>query len=551
MKAVLICIWLSCSLYSNFATGQFATGKFASDDLHASFWANYNGFGKKPTAAFEWYKKYLCQRNLPGYMYRGLLHLFKQTNNLQQIILLMPLVEDAFADDIEIQMLFVHALQQTGAEDAADARIITLVSKVKDNQELAFHAAQTYLKRKEPENALLTVNDYLSHASGRLNNFIFHFLKAQIYLMLDKKDEALVELQKSLAIHPSFDKGWLLFGLLQEQTGKIKKAIKGYRTFLEVSDQPIPHIQEHLLRLLFKQKILEAQAQNASINMSCFEQALLLFKENKYRQALEKIDESLVSEPRDKDSKILKTHILNAMDQAEQALEHVCYWIRNDKDNAVWFELAHLIACQQHLEGRLITQLRTLQNEQPHNLSIALYLSDLYARTDRTFNAVVQHKRAYALTQEPHIRAQILAHLAVIYYDHNLLDQMPELVTQAEQLNHTFAPLYNTVSYWYATKGNNLPRAQELIQVALTQESQNPYYLDTQAVIYYKQNNYKQAQALLEVSARLLPEEASVSKRLAKCCLKQQPATVQPAPALCARNNIKKVRSPLTHNVRS
>ena len=225
MKAVFICMWLSCSLYSNFAT----------DDLHASFWANYNGFGRNPQIAFEWYKKHLCQRNLPGYMYRGLLHLFKQTNNVKQIIALMPIVEEAFADDIEIQMLFVHALQQTGALDAADERLISLASKIKDNQELAFHTAQTYLRRKEPENALLTINDYLAHASGRLNNFIFYFLKAQIYVMLDQKTEALAELQKSLDIHPSFDKGWLLYGLLQEQTGKVSKAIKGYRTFLEVS----------------------------------------------------------------------------------------------------------------------------------------------------------------------------------------------------------------------------------------------------------------------------------------------------------------------------
>ena len=512
MKAVLMCIWLSCCL----------SGNFVPDDLHASFWANYNGFGKKPTVAFEWYKKHLCQRNLPGYMYRGLLHLFKQTNNLNQIIALMPLVEDAFADDIEIQLLFIHALQQTGAEDEADTRVITLSSKIKDNQELAFHAAQTYLRRKEPENALMTVDDYLSHASGRLNNFIFYFLKAQIYIMLDKKDLALAELQKSLDIHPSFDKGWLLFGLLQEQTGKIKKAIKGYRTFLEVSEKPIPHIQEHLLRLLFKQKLLEAQTKKSAVNMSCFEQALLLFQENKYRQALEKINESLVTEPRDKDGKILKTHILNAMDQAGQALEHVCYWINNDKDNAIWFELAHLIACQHGLEKRLITLLRMLQREQPHNLSVALYLSDLYARTDQVYNTIDQHKRAFLLCEEPEMRAQILAHLAIIYYDHNMLDQMPESVALAERLNHHFAPLYNTVAYWYATKGNNLPRAQELIQLALAQEPRNPYYLDTQAVIYYKNKNYTQAQALLDISTRIAPDNTIFLKHPAKCTAKQE-----------------------------
>lgn len=291
--------------------------------------------------------------------------------------------------------------------------------------------------------------------------------------------------------------------------------------FLEVSEQPIPHIQEHLLRLLFKQKLLEAQSQKSSVNMSCFEQALLLFKENKYRQALEKINESVIREPRDKDSKILKTHILNAMDQSEQALEHVCYWINNDKDNAVWFELAHLIACQQGLEKRLITLLRVLQHEQPHNLTAALYLADLYTRTGQVHNAVKQHKQAYLLSSEPHMRAQILAHLAIIYYDHCMLDQMPELVAQAERLQHNFAPLYNTVAYWYATNGNNRTRAQELIQYALAQEPENPYYLDTQTVICYTNTNLTQTQALLDISTGQLPNETSVSKQAATCYTKQ------------------------------
>lgn len=250
MIALLLCLTLN------------VLGEFSSDDLHASFWANYTGFGQKHAQAFAWYKKYLCKQNTPGYMYRGLLHLFKQTNNLKQIIALMPLVEQAFEHDVEMQMIFIHALQETGNELGCEERIIKLASKIKDNQELSFLAAQTFIKRKEPENALSTINDYLLHAGNRLNNFIFHFLKAQIYISLGKTSDALGELQKSLELHPTFDKGWLLYGLLQEQSGNLKKAIKGYKQFLETTDQPIPHIHEHLLRLLLKQKT-QTQTQSA------------------------------------------------------------------------------------------------------------------------------------------------------------------------------------------------------------------------------------------------------------------------------------------------
>jgi hypothetical protein len=67
--------------------------------------------------------------------------------------------------------------------------------------------------------------------------------------MLDKKIEALAELQRSLDIHPTFDKGWLLYGLLQEQLGSFKKAIKGYMYYLNLSQVSAPHIQDHILRL--------------------------------------------------------------------------------------------------------------------------------------------------------------------------------------------------------------------------------------------------------------------------------------------------------------
>jgi tetratricopeptide (TPR) repeat protein len=250
MKALLYAILVATILNAD----------FKSDDLHASFWANYTGFNRKPSEAFFWYKKHLCRANLPGYMYRGLLHLFDQTANFSQIVSLMPLIEQAFANDVEMQMLFVQALKHTGNHNDADVRIMNLISRVPNNQDLTFQAAQTYLQRKEPENALKTIDDYLVHASGKLNNFVFYFLKAQIYLMLDKKVEALAELQRSLDIHPTFDKGWLLYGLLQEQLGSFKKAIKGYMYFLNLSQIPAPHIQDHILRL--EKKYLSQQKRN-------------------------------------------------------------------------------------------------------------------------------------------------------------------------------------------------------------------------------------------------------------------------------------------------
>lgn len=237
-----------------FVLSHTLCGNFDADDLHASFLADYNTFNKKPSVAFEWYKKHLAGKNVPGYRYRGLLHLLSQTNNAQQIISLMPVVEGAFADDIDMQLLFIRALQQVGLQEQADARVIELISRVFDHQELAVQAVQAYMRRREPENALKTIDDYLAHASGRLNNFLFYFLRATIYLTLDKKNEAVAAIKKCVELQPEFDRAWLLYAVLHEQSGDLKRAIKGYRMFLEMSPQSIPLVREHLFRLYKKQK---------------------------------------------------------------------------------------------------------------------------------------------------------------------------------------------------------------------------------------------------------------------------------------------------------
>lgn len=468
------------------ALGCSLSGDFSPEDLHASFWANYNLCKDDYKQALIWHKKHLPTLDLPGYRYRGLLHFFKKTDNMRNIIALMPIVENAFIDDIEMQLLFINALQRTGAQREADERIINLASKVKDNQEIAFYATQTYLRRKEPENALAVIDNYLATAQARLNTFIFYFLKAQVYLSSERKDKALIELKRSLEVHPGFDKGWLLFALLQEQKGNLTKAIKGYRTFVDLSSQPSSQVTEHLMRLIFQQKMLEARKHEAYIDLSAFEQALMLFQEKNYRKALEKIDESLIKEPRSKESRLLKTEILYALNRAVDALKEVYAWSNTESDGGLWLELAHLIACKNGLEKQLISLLKHRQIEEPKRLELALYLSDLYTRIADIPRAVCQHKKAFGLTHDTTLRAQILTHLALIYYNNAMLDYMPELVAQAEKLPHSFAPLFNTLAYWYATEQKNNAKAEELISRALIQEPKNPYYLDTQEVICSK-----------------------------------------------------------------
>lgn len=285
---------------NNHADAERWYGKFLTDESNS------------PVSSYVWHDKFRIRMDIPPYMYKDFLYHLKKNNNTDSIIQLMPLLETPLKHDTEVQLLFAQVLQQAGYQTAADQKFIRLLSQAKDQQEVALHAAQVFLRRKEPENALETIKKYLDHAPGSTSNFVFHFLQAQIYLAMNNNEEALKQLNLSLDLQPTFDKAWLLFALLHEQKGALPNAIKGYTTFLEVSPVPSAQIQEHLLNLVIKQKLLEAKEQKLEIDTTCFDQAVLLFKHNKYQEALKIIDKCL-KEPHDTNNK----NMLNIMHNAQ------------------------------------------------------------------------------------------------------------------------------------------------------------------------------------------------------------------------------------------
>src|SRR5437879_2390120 len=107
---------------------------FSINDLHYSFWADYNQFNKKLDDAYQWYRKMITpEQEKPGYMYKGLLQLLHQLHQSQEIINLMPIVDASLQNDAETQLIFAQILEQTGHTAEAEKKILTLATRAKDN----------------------------------------------------------------------------------------------------------------------------------------------------------------------------------------------------------------------------------------------------------------------------------------------------------------------------------------------------------------------------------------------------------------------------------
>src|SRR5690606_12430427 len=149
-----------------------------------------------------WYNEIFTSEKPSVFSNKGYLHLLNSNKNYTRIVELMPKLAKNFSTDIDIQLIFVNALKQTGKIKESDDLLLKLNQIYKTHPEVAFHTAETLIRRKELKNAILAIDDFLNSSPNRPNNFIFHFLKSQAYTKLNQLKEAQESIQLCLDAHP-------------------------------------------------------------------------------------------------------------------------------------------------------------------------------------------------------------------------------------------------------------------------------------------------------------------------------------------------------------
>src|SRR5438445_9075665 len=134
--------------------------------FHRYLWANYNHFSGNIPYAQDWYKKLFAANN-SVYTYKGYLNFLADTKQFKQITALIPSLEKKFKNDPDIQLIFATALEKTNQIKKADNLIVMLSQSFKTHSEVTLRATQTYMRRQEPENALLTINAFLNNTPRR------------------------------------------------------------------------------------------------------------------------------------------------------------------------------------------------------------------------------------------------------------------------------------------------------------------------------------------------------------------------------------------------
>ncbi|HEX4068760.1 MAG TPA: hypothetical protein VHX42_01555 [Candidatus Babeliales bacterium] len=467
----------------------------SAESVHNYLWANYNHFAGNITHAQNWYTK-LFSTNNSVYSYKGYLTFLSDTKQFKQITELMPTLQKKFNNDPDVQLIFANALEKTQQNKQADNLIIILSQSFKTHSEIVFRATQTYIRRQEPENALLTIDAFLNNSPRKPNNFVFYFLKTQIYMQLSKFTQALENIQKCVEMHPHFDKGWLLYASLYEKEGKIKEALSGYATFLELSGGN-REIEKHLCNLMLKYKSLTDNNHILLSHTISIDNALILFQQHRYPQALAHINSCIEQRPHNNECKLLKLQILSAMKDFKQITQTITAWITADPKNDIWPKSLYMLMYNGMPTPQIIETFTTILQKTPDNLWCNLYCADICLRNAQHNLATQYLTNAVACNMSDAVRSKTLYQLAMLAYEQSNHQTMRTYLESAYILSPENAHINNALAYYWATKGKDLAKAHTFVHKALAADNTNPYFLDTYALILYKEKKYEESHNIL------------------------------------------------------
>jgi len=500
-QILLLCFFLFLCSTSN-----------AERSLQRYLWANYQLYRGNLHTASRWYQE-LIKSHHSCHTYKGYLTFLHRSQRFADIARLTPKLKDVIKDDPDLRLICILSLKKVGQHEQAAHQLIALSQEFKNHFEIAYHATELLIDRKELHNALTIIDNFLNNAPKRNNHFVFYFLKAQLCSQLGKIKEAQENINICIEKQPHLDKVWLLFALIQEQAGSIEQAIKGYTTYFDLSSDRTGDLRKHLMELTVLHK---AQQTKKSALTTQVNECVTLLHKKRFSDAFARTEYYLKRDPNDPRLRLCLIQSLLGLDKHQQVVDLLTQWSQEKPYKKEWPATLHLLLQLSVSPELLLPAFEQLIEKGVVDNQLFLYLAEMYMRTNQYRDAMHWYHKALTVIQDRCVVARICYQIARLCYEQEEYDLMQASLKRGQEADAQFAPIHNLLAYYYATKGKDLDKATMHIATALRLCPDNPHMFDTQALIWYKQGNIKQALEAWNHLAQKVPHDATMLTHCAK-----------------------------------
>ncbi len=345
-------------------------------------------------------------------------------------------------------------------------------------------------------------------------NYMAYFYRAKIYLEMDDAKKAKADLDKCLAMRPSFVEAGTALGLLHERLGEFDEAIKVYGRI-----QGTGRFNKRLAQLYLQKneldkalsQLLEYEQAEPDDYGARVKIALIYFETKQFDKALDRFKTILKEQPDADNVRFYQAAVLEEMKQYDKAIAE---FKKVTKDSSFYRESMLHVGFVLKEQGKL----KDGQKFAEKLVSQAPDVAEFYDMEASFYESQKDYKKAMTVIGQA--IKKFPKDEKLLYFQGALLDKQGDRNKAIENMkkileaNPNNAHALNFLGYTYAEMGTNLEEAEKLVEKALTLRPEDGYIEDSLGWIQFRQGKVDEAIATLEKALKLQPEEPIILDHL-------------------------------------
>ena len=397
------------------------------------------------------------------------------------------------------------------------------------SEEACIFLAKSYALEKKSKKAVSLLNRCSRKNKGK---GIYHYYAGKIYV--DKKyyKTAKRYFKKSLQQEKTFSRSVMALGLIEEELGNNKRALKTYKRYLKKHPNDTL-ILSRLVQLMLTQEMFvevidyaERLSDYEPDNLNLRVKLGILYKDIKqYGKAIQIFKDLLVYAPT---NDMILYYLGGIYQETEDYQSSIEYYNRIPVTSGLYqdssFQIAQMLSIMAKNEfytekengpdhDKFLSYIdKKIQEIDGFKVDFSVVKASYYESLNETDEAIdvledIQNHKTFNNNHR--------FYLASLFEKEQEYDKATELIEQILEVDSKNADAYNFLGYSLVERNVNLDKAYEYLKMALELSPENGYIRDSLAWYYYKTGDTQKALKEMKKALSLVEDDVAINKHMA------------------------------------